>query len=113
MFAVAFDVEHSVLVRKSTGYGVGLETDTFSPSSITVDEQEHWGRMPTKEPLLVGWRSSSLYRYYNFIIYMTPAASANDRPRYTAFNYGCLWKYKGCKDARELLPTADQMPADE
>lgn len=79
MFAVAFDVEHSMLVRKSTGFGVGLETDTFSPSSVTFDEQEHWGRTPIKEPLLVGWRSSSLYRYYNFVIYMTPAASAEDR----------------------------------
>jgi len=47
-----------------------------------------------------------------FQVYMPPRSSAEDWQRYTAFNYSCFWKYKGCKDARDLLPTADPYPDD-
>jgi hypothetical protein len=112
VFVVAFDVKDSVVVRKNTGYGIGIET-TFSPSSVGLVEQEHWGHTGRPEPILAGWRSSDRYRYYEFTVYMTPKASAEDRRRYTAFDYGCLWRYRGCKDARELLPTADPFLADK
>jgi len=108
-FVVAFDVRDSVVVRKNTGYGIGMETDTFFPSSVSLDEQEHLPRDPGREqvPVLAGWYTTELYRYYEFRVYLTPKASAEERRRYTSFNFNCLWKYKGCKDARELLPTAD------
>jgi hypothetical protein len=112
-FVVAFDVKDSVVVRKNTGYGIGVESDPFSPSSVGLQEQEHWGRTGIPEPIAAGWRSSDWYRYLEFSVYMTPKASAADRQRYTAYNYGCLWRYRGCKDARELLPTADPFPADK
>jgi hypothetical protein len=105
-FVVTFDVKDSVVVRKTTGYGVGLATG-FSPSSVGLEEQEHWGRMRRPEPVAAGWKTTDLYRYYEFVVYMTPEVSAEDRRRYTSFNFHCFWKYKGCKDARELLPTAD------
>ena len=108
-FVVAFDVKDSVVVRKNTGFGIGRR-DEFSPSSVGLIEQENWGRLPRLEPVAVGWSTSELYRYYEFTVYMTPKASAADRRRYTSFNFNCFWKYKGCKDARELLPTADRFP---
>lgn len=107
-FLVSFNVENSVVVRKNTGFGVG--TKPFYPSQVGLIEQEHWGRTPRAEPVAAGWETTDLYRYYKFIVYMTPKASTEDRRRYTAFDYGCLWRYKGCKDARELLPTADSFP---
>jgi hypothetical protein len=111
-FVVAFDVKDSVVVRKNTGYGIGNNTE-FSPSSIGLIEQEHWGRGRIPEPLAAGWRSSDWYRYLEFTVYMTPQASAADRQRYTAYDFGCLWRFKGCKDARELLPTADPFPVEK
>jgi hypothetical protein len=110
-FLVSFNVENSVVVRKNTGFGVG--TEPFYPSQVGLVEQEHWGRMRIPEPIAAGWRSSDWYRYLEFNVYMTPNASAADRHRYTAYDYGCLWRYKGCKDARQLLPTADPFPADK
>jgi hypothetical protein len=109
-FLVSFNVENSVVVRKNTGFGVG--TKPFFPSQVALIEREHWGRIPGVEPVAAGWKTTDLYRYYEFIVYMTPRASTEDRRRYTAFDYGCLWRYKGCKDARELLPTADPFSAE-
>lgn len=113
VFAVGFTVKDSIAVRKNTGFGIdGEGIDAFSPSSVGLVQQEHWGRGETLEPVQAGWRTSERFRYYEFMVKMTPRASTEDRRRYTAFNYGCLWRYKGCKDARELLPTADPFPFD-
>ena len=108
-FVVAFDVKDSLVVRKNTGFGIAT-LESFHPSQVGLIEQEHWGRSNTREPVQAGWGTSEKFRYYDFVAYMTPKASVEDRHRYTAFNYGCFWKYQGCKDARELLPTADPFP---
>jgi len=112
-FVVSFNVKDSMVVRKNTGYGIGIETDTFSPSSVALIEEENWGRTARPVPVAAGWKTTDLYRYYEFKVYMTPNASAEDRRRYTAYDYGCVWRYRGCKDARELLPTADPFPSDK
>ena len=113
-FKVGFSVKNSIVVRKYTGFGIeGEQVNSFSPSAVWFDEQEHWGRGNTPEPVSAGWQTSELFTYYRFNVRMTPRASAEDRRRYTAFNYSCFWKYKGCKDARELLPTADPLPDDK
>ena len=111
-FSVTFDVKDSLVVRKDTGFGIGLR-GSFHPSTVGLEEQEHWGRVPYREPVQTGWYSSEKFRYYRFVVYMTPKATAEDRRRYTAFNYSCFWKYQGCKDARELLPTADPFPPEQ
>lgn len=110
-FSVSFTVKDSLLVRKDTGFGIGL-LGSIHPSQVELEEQEHWGRVPIPEPVKAGWGTSEKFRYYLFKVYMTPKASAEDRRRYTAFNYSCFWKYQGCKDARELLPTADPFPSE-
>jgi len=102
-FSVTFDVKDSLVVRKNTGFGIGLR-GSFHPSLVDLEEREHWGRVPIPEPVKAGWGSSEKFRYYVFQVYMPPKASVEDRRRYTAFDYSCFWKYQGCKDARELLP---------
>jgi hypothetical protein len=67
-FVVAFDVKDSIVERKNTGYGIGNKTG-FSPSSVGLQEQEHWGRIPIPEPVFAGWRPSDWYRYLEFIVY--------------------------------------------
>ncbi len=109
VFAIAFSVKDAVIVRKYTGFGTGTDA-SFSPSHVSLEEQEHWGRGNTREPVQAGWYTTDLFRYYWFTVRMTSKASAEDRRRYTAFNYSCFWKYQGCRDARNLLPTADPLP---
>ena len=109
-FAVSFDVENSVVVRKGTGYGIGIESDRFNPSQVGLEEQENWGRIPRKEPITAGWYTSNLHRYDKFVVYMTPKASAEERRRYTAYNFNCFMQYRGCKDGRDLLPVAGSYP---
>jgi hypothetical protein len=108
-FAVSFSVKDSLVVRKDVAYGIGLN-GSFHPSLVSIEEQEHWPRRTEREPLETGWGSTDLYRYYQFGVRMTPKVSVDNRRRYTSFNFNCFWKYKGCNDARELLPTADPPP---
>jgi hypothetical protein len=109
IFDIVFDVQDSIVVRKYTGFGVGTEA-SFTPSHVSLEEQEHWGRDNTREPVQAGWYTTERFRYYWITVRMTPKASVEDRRRYTAFNFNCFWKYKGCEDARYLLPTADKFP---
>jgi hypothetical protein len=111
-FSVSFSVQDSIVVRKNTAYGVGVD-GSFHPSVVDVEEQEQWGRLNVRRPIQTGWGATDWYPYYQFHVWMTPKASAEDRRRYTSFNFNCFWKYKGCKDARELLPTADPSPSDK
>lgn len=108
-FSVSFSVQDSIVVRKNTAYGVGID-GSFHPSVVDFEEQEQWGRFNVRVPVQTGWKSTDWYPYYVFHVWMTPSATAEDRRRYTSFNFNCFWKYKGCRDARELLPTADPFP---
>jgi hypothetical protein len=112
-FAVSFTVKNSIVVRKVTSFGIGAILYEFHPSVVSLDERRHWEEWERmREPVKTGWGSTDLYRYYQFGVRMTPEASAEDRRRYTNFDYGCFWKFRGCRDARDLLPTADPFPDD-
>ena len=125
-FAITLNVKDSVLVNKGVWYAIGIigiDSYTFTPSEVSVGLQEKWSR-PMRgymlPPTQKGWRISYFEKHGHrenisttFQVHMTPRSSADDWKRYTAFNYGCFWKYKGCKDARELLPAADPLPDDK
>jgi hypothetical protein len=124
-FVIDFLVEDSVVVNKGAWYAIGIDPYTFTPSMVSVGEQETWlrhrrdNRVIVERPTEKSWGSSYFEKNGHrervstkFRVYLTPRSSADDWRRYTAFNYGCLWKYKGCKDARDLLPIADPMPTD-
>jgi hypothetical protein len=109
VFAIAFSVKNSVVTSKYTGFGIGTDA-SFTPSHVSLEEQEHWERGNTKEPVQAGWYTTERFRYYWFTVRMTPKASPEDRRRYTSFNFNCFWKYRGCKDSRKLLPIAGRTP---
>lgn len=111
-FSVSFLVKDSIVVSKITGFGTGT-AEAFHPSGVLFEEQEHWAGGNIREPVQATWDTTNKLRYYRFTVRMTPKASAEDWLRYTAFNYRCFWKYKGCRDARDLLPTADPLPDDK
>jgi hypothetical protein len=126
-FSVDFLVENSVVVNRGGFYAIGIDPyNSFTPFMVSVGEQRTWLRMRPEDhrvipepPTSKGWKISYFerngYREFNaatFRVYLTPRSSAEDWGRYTAFNFSCFWRYKGCKDARDLLPTADPYPDD-
>jgi hypothetical protein len=119
-FVVTFEVNDSVVVHKGAGYDIGIDPLAFTPSQVSVVVKESWTRLMPEPPTQKGWGISYFERNGHrenistkFVVHLTPRSSAEDWRRYTAFNYRCFWKYKGCRDARELLPTADPFPADK
>jgi hypothetical protein len=47
-----------------------------------------------------------------FQVAISPGSKSlpEDWKKYTAFNYSCVWKYKGCSYGKDLLPIADPYP---
>jgi hypothetical protein len=119
-FVISFNVSDSVVVHKGVGYDIGIDPNSFMPSKVTVGVKESWTRLMSEPPTQKGWEISYFENHGHrenisttFQVHMTPRSSVEDWRRYTAFNYSCFWRYKGCKDARELLPTADPFPSDK
>jgi uncharacterized protein (UPF0548 family) len=128
-FAIDFEVKDSVVRYKGAWYGIGIlniDSNYVPVSSVSVGVQEKWiftrapNRVIVEPPTSKGWGINYLERNGNreiastkFQVNMTPRSSVEDWQRYTAFNYSCFWKYKGCKDAKDLLPTADPFPDDK
>lgn len=119
-FVITFDVKGSIVVNKGVGYDIGINPQAFIPSQVMVVVKESWSR-PMRDyiepPTQKGWRVSYFEKHGHrenvsttFEVRLTPRSSAEDWRRYTAFNYSCFWKYKGCRDGRELLPAADPLP---
>ncbi|CAN5661966.1 hypothetical protein BH10ACI4_BH10ACI4_26430 [soil metagenome] len=116
-FVITFNVSESVVVHKGAGVDIGLDPNLFTPSKVLVVVKESWTRLVSEPPTQKGWGTSYFENHGHrenvstkFEVHMTPRSSAEDWRRYTAFNYSCFWKYKGCRDARDLLPTADPFP---
>jgi hypothetical protein len=117
-FVITFDVDDSIVAHKGVGYDIGIDPKSFTPSEVRVVVKETWTRLLAEPPTQKGWRISYFDNHGHrenistrFDVHMTPRSSAEDWRRYIAFNFSCFWRYKGCKDARELLPTADPFPA--
>jgi hypothetical protein len=47
-----------------------------------------------------------------FAVYISPKSKSipEDWKKYTAFNYRCFWKYKGCSYGKDLLSITDPYP---
>ncbi len=125
-FTIDFEVKDSIVAYKGAAYAIGADTANFTSFYVSVGVKEKWIQTRQEDRIIVepptdkGWQISYLekngYREINstkFQVHMTPRSSVEDWRRYTGFNYSCFWRYKGCKDARERLPTADPFPDDK
>jgi hypothetical protein len=126
-FAIDFEVKDSLVASKGAWYVIGTDPyNNFSPfDQVSIGMKEKWiqtrgsERVIPELPTGAGWKVNYFEKNGSrkvadamFVVRMTPRSSAEDWRRYTAFDYSCLWKYKGCKSARELLPIADSFPAE-
>jgi len=140
-FSVNFEVKGSAVDYKGAWYVIGVPSYNSTPSEmsgwidpyrlsppyeVSAGIKETWlhqrqGDRIVEEPATgAGWQVSYFEKNGSrelatarFAARMTPRSSAEDWRRYTAFSYGCLWKYKGCKDGVELLPTAGPIPPEQ
>lgn len=137
-FGINFVVRNSLLEYKGAWYAIGIapyestssilshgiDPYRMSPTyMVSAGIKETWlrfrpgDRIIEEPPTGAGWQVSYFEKNGSrelataqFSARMTPRSPAADWRRYTAFNYSCLWKYKGCKDGVELLPTAGPIP---
>ena len=101
-FIAGFRVQNSVVSEQRFMFQIGTG---FNAQTATFWERESWPHYPKQ--FIVGTETSSLYPHFRSYVNLTPATPADVRDRYLSFNLNCLWKYHGCKDAEELLPTID------
>ena len=100
IFLVSIHVKDGLVDQKDLLYLIGLGSVM---SDVGVSEKKDW----TGSPRAAGWTegegTQGVHKFEN--VRMTPSDSPETRKRYTSFNWNCLWKYQGCKDAHELMPT--------
>ena len=122
-FRISFEVNDSVVTSKGAVFSIGIDPDSYTPSSVGFGVQQKWLRFRegdreiAEPPIDKGWLDIHIEEngrrrrpFTRFVVHMTPRTLLEDWRRYTAFNYRCLWVYKGCKDGTELLPTAGPIP---
>jgi hypothetical protein len=96
IFTGGLDVRGGVLTRISVGVHLnpqgGATTDEI-PADPSVSPYEVHGR---------NFYQSETYFFIS--VFITSAASEDERQKAYAFNLACLTKLGGCKDANEILP---------
>jgi hypothetical protein len=107
-FVAGFRVQNSVVTEQRFMFQIGTG---FNPQTAEFWERQTWPHYPKQ--FIVGTQTTENNPHYRSYVKLTPAASADVRKRYLSFNFSCLWKYGGCKDAQELLPTVDWKSASQ
>jgi len=101
-FIAGVRVQNSVVAEQrfmlQLGTGVNAQTAQFW-------EREAWPHLPNQ--FYVGGETTPVRPHFRSNVFLTPATPAGVRNRYLSFNLNCFWKYRGCRDAGELLPTID------
>jgi len=139
-FAIAFTVRDSIVTDKGVIYYVGLEPSTADEAflgrpSVYVSETESWFKWQKEKqrelqershekptdyvelPVSKGWEKiwydkNGKIAVDRFAVYISPKSKSipEDWKKYTAFNYRCFWKYKGCSYGKDLLSITDPYP---
>jgi hypothetical protein len=101
-FIGGFRVQSSVVTEQRFMLQIGTG---FDAQTATFWERENWPHYPKQ--FFVNVETTPDHPHFRSYVNLTPATPADLRDRYLSFNLNCLWKYHGCKDAEELLPTID------
>jgi hypothetical protein len=104
-FSGGFRVQNGVVTERGAAYLLGSGT-TPGPYADT-EERTTWPGGPAPNPVSVQTQWTAHVPRYSILVLMVPSVPAETRSRYLDFNLGCLWKYQGCTDAQQLLPTVE------
>lgn len=137
---VAFTVKDSIVIGKDVEYSVGVGMPTLGEatsgrSRVFVSQSESWFQWQKEKqrelqemsrekltdfvepPVIKGWEKiwydkNGEIAVDAFAAHISPRSKSmiEDWKKYTAFNYSCFWKYKGCIYGKDLLPIADPYP---
>jgi hypothetical protein len=99
--AASFSIENGILVEE----GFALWTVGLNTPYAEVREKAHWRELP--EPVDVDKKWISDNPKWRVIVNLTPAAPPDLKRRYLSFNFWCLAKWHGCRNAQEMLPAVD------
>jgi hypothetical protein len=139
-FIIAFTAKDSRVTDKGVEYNVGVGTPKAGEGflgrpRVDVFQSESWFKYqkekqrqiqelsherPTdfvEPPVSKGWEKiwydeNGKIAIDAFAVCISPGSKSilEDWKKYTAFNYSCFWKYKGCNYGKDLLPIADPYP---
>jgi hypothetical protein len=139
-FGIAFSVKDSIVTDKGVEYSVGADPSTVDEAyvgrpGVYVAQTESWFKWRKEKqhelqkeqpegfpdyvepPVRKGWEkiwydAKGEIAVDRFAVYILPKSQSipEDWKKYTAFNYSCFWKYKGCSYGKDLLPIADPYP---
>ena len=139
-FGIAFSAKDSIVTDKGVEYAIGVGSSTpgeafIGRPRVFVSQTESWFKWrkekqrelqemshekPTdsvEPPVSKGWEKiwydkNGKIAVDAFAVYISPRSNSipEDWKKYTAFNYSCFWKYKGCSYGKDLLPIADPYP---
>jgi len=101
-FIAGFRVQNSVVSEQRFMLQIGTG---FDAQTAEFWERETWPNFPKQ--FIVGTQTTPTRPHFRSYVNLTPATHADIRERYLSFNLNCFWKYRGCRDAKELLPTVD------
>jgi len=138
-FAVVITAKDSLVTSKGVEYSVGVGTPTVGEAFIGrprvyVSQTENcfkWDEEKQRKlqekfrekfpdivetPVRKGWQKiwckdeKIASDAFAVCISTRYKSTPEDWKKYTAFNYSCFWKYKGCSYGKDLLTIADPYP---
>lgn len=139
-FIIFFTAKDSIVTDKGVEYSIGVGPSTpeeafLGRPRVDVSQAESWFKYqkekqrqiqekyheePTdfvEPPVSKGWEKiwydeNGKMAVDYFLVRISPGSNSilEDWKKYTAFNYRCSWKYKGCNYGKDLLPIADPYP---
>lgn len=139
-FGIVFTAKDSIVTDKGVDYQIGADPSTVDEAyigrpGVYVSQTESWFKWQKEKqrelqeklhkkptdyvelPVSKGWEKiwydkDGKIAVDRFAVYISPKSESipEDWRTYTAFNYGCFWKYKGCSYGKDSLPIADPYP---
>jgi hypothetical protein len=102
-FVVDLLVRNDVLVERAASFYLGLGAGR---SLVSVTESVPQVKGPQRYPRVHALWSGDNVKW-RYLVELTPAVPMDSRMRYSGFDFRCLSRFRGCRDAQQLLPYAD------
>jgi len=103
-FSVGFRVRDGIVTERGIAYEIGSSPAVAAYAD--VEERLHWSG-PPPNPVSIQTQWTAHVPRYSILVMMVPTVPPATRSKYEDFNLNCLWKYNGCSDAQQLLPTVE------
>jgi hypothetical protein len=107
LFSVTLVVKNGLLAERNYSYIVDSAT---KQSFVTLSEARHEGKEGAVDPRqypIVNRQWGGGVEKWRLWVAIGPNSSEKERMSFLDFDFRCLSRYHGCRDAQELLPSYD------